>query len=382
MIAGLCTDEPALPERLPRSLRRLSFFPDPGFPSGVSPVSPENTVADLHDAEPDLQSDEDRGNEAETPAESEEGGSGQADEEEERAGVKTGYVYDEWNGLQGEYYRDWCILREKRPVTHPGLTLEPPSLRDTERIRNMFERIRPDGLTRERYLFEGDTINMDRLVEYLTLRRARIAGKENFYEKTLVTARDLAVCLLIDISGSTGGEVGDQLKILDVEKRAAAVLAEGLDILGDTFALFGFTGNGRENCEFSVFKDFDEEWDAETRDMLYSVYPGTSTRIGVALRHAGYRLSQVDARRRLILLVSDGKPMDSEYDPNTGYAYLDVRKACYENRAKNIRTFGIITEEESRDDLLRMFPEQNFTVLRDIRNLAAAMAGAFLRLAV
>jgi nitric oxide reductase activation protein len=338
-------------------------------------------VLDLSDLDPSERDDE--GEDTDQPdSESE-----PADEAGEDAGeatgkgVRAGILYDEWNGIREEYYKDWCLLRERLPAgDRRPAGIEPPSAEDAARIKNLFERVKPEMMRKEKYLYEGDAINIDRLIEYITLRRANVYGNENFYEKTLVRKRDLAVSLLIDISGSTGSEVEDQVKVLDIEKRAAAVLSEGLSLLGDQFALYGFTGNGRENCEFFIFKDFTDAWDADTRDRLFGVYPGTSTRIGVALRHAGVKLAATPARRRLMLLVTDGKPMDSEYDPNTGYAYLDVRKACHENTEKGIDTFAIITDHEQKEVLTQMFPRSNFLVISNIRELPHVLPSFFLHL--
>jgi nitric oxide reductase activation protein len=210
-------------------------------------------------------------------------------------------------------------------------------------------------------------------------RRKEPERKVDFYDRFAVKRRDLAVIVLLDVSGSTSKQV-DRQRVVDLEKRAAVILGQGLESLGDRFAVCGFSGNGRENCQFFVYKDFDDAWDRERMGQILAAAPLSSTRMGAALRHAGYRLSGVDARQRLIILVTDGQPMDNAYDPNTRYAQHDVRMACRENSHLGVNTFCISTDENSRADLEIMFPHRRFAVLPDIRKLPDVLPGAYVRL--
>ena len=373
---------------VPPRLRRVTFFPDPRFNAELSAPPLESMIADMDPAAEKSTTPENSGEEQQRDSGSEQEDGGDTEPEEngkegEKPGLRKGFLYDEWNGIRGEYYKDWCFVQEKKAESLRDASVPAEDGRDdVMKIKNIFERVKPDESRKEKYLYDGDAINIDKLIGYITLRKADVQGKANFYEKALVKKRSLAVSLIIDISGSTGGEVEEQLKILDIEKQAASVLAEGLSLLGDRFALYGFTGNGREHCEFHVFKEFDQKWDSDARAGLFSVYPGTSTRIGVALRHAGQKMKDICSKKKLILLVTDGKPMDSEYDPNTGYAYYDVRKACAENNEYGIETYGIITDDENRDNLEKMLPNNRFSVIRDIRDLPEKLARFFLHVTV
>jgi nitric oxide reductase activation protein len=222
-------------------------------------------------------------------------------------------------------------------------------------------------------------VNPDLLIEYIVNRRKEPFPRVNFYEKPLVSRRDLAVLIVMDVSGSTGEQI-DARKVIDLEKHAAVILGQGLAALGDRFALCGFSGNGREHCEYLIFKDLDDEWGAETQRRLMAAHPLSGTRIGAALRHSGYRLSRVEAKQRLILLITDGKPMDVGYDPGTRYAQFDVRMACAENMRRGIHTFGISTEENSLADMEIMFPNRRFVILSDIRKLPDVLPRMYLRM--
>jgi nitric oxide reductase activation protein len=219
-----------------------------------------------------------------------------------------------------------------------------------------------------------------------------------FYEKPLITQRDLAVSILLDVSGSTAEEcdespltgeeprTGDFAEettsrtVLEVEKEAAFVLATGLGELGDTFSLYGFTGNGRRNCVFYTFKEFDEDWSEDTLQHLMGAAPGSATRIGAALRHAGSKLSERPQKTRLLMLITDGKPCDQGYDTESHYAQHDIHTACQENRREGIHTFCVTTTDNPPSDMELMFPGGRYLILKDIRRLPEVLSRLYLRL--
>jgi nitric oxide reductase NorD protein len=244
--------------------------------------------------------------------------------------------------------------------------------------RRVFELLCPQW-AKEKRLPDGDTIDIDRLVGYQVLRRREPSPKVDFFQKPLRRQRDLAALILLDVSGSTGQD-GARGRTIEVEKHAALILGQGLSVLDDRFAVCGFSGTGREHCEFYIYKDFDERWDRETIARVLSAYPRSATRIGAALRHAGYRLSLVSARQRLIIAMTDGKPTDTDYDPSTRYAQHDVRMACVENRRRGIHTFCVSTLENSRADMEIMFPGQMFAILPDIRQLPRVLPRLYIRM--
>jgi len=299
------------------------------------------------------------------------------------------FAYPEWNHFDGDYYDDWCLLSELRPAVaahfHPRFDEQEQEA--IQRARRMFERLRPDLARKEKFLSDGDEINVDRLVDYMVTRRTLPAPRVQFYEKTFIQQRDIAVALLMDVSGSTGGMNDNastagspvkQRRIIDIEKQAALILGEGLDALGDPFGLYGFSGNGREHCEFFVYKDLEEPMDDHARRRVMSAFPTANTRIGVALRHTLGKLKDAPARRRIIILITDGRPQDSGYDPATRYAQYDVRMACHECEKHDVAVVCISTLENSRADLEVMFPQRRYVVLEDMSRLPDVLPALYL----
>ncbi|MCD6394868.1 MAG: VWA domain-containing protein [Planctomycetes bacterium] len=363
-------------------LRTFSFIPDFLFPGSVSLPPRDSFISDLKAAIPKRAEDKEKGLSpgiaAWEPADSD-GAVG--DKENDRSQASSArFVYDEWSQEENDYYRDYCFVREDVPKALEDRYIPPDLMDEARKVSRVFERLKPDLVRREKYLSEGDVINSDLLLEYLVQRRKEPAPKINFYEKPLINHRDLAVVILLDVSGSTGGTIDQSKKVLDVEKHAALILGQGLASLGDRFSICGFSSNGRENCLYLIYKEFGDAWSQESISRVLSAYPSNSTRIGPALRHAGYRLSRIDAKQRLIILVTDGKPMDSGYDPNTRYAQHDVRMACEENLRQGTHTFGISTEENSITDMEIMFPQRRFVILPDIRRLPRLLPKLYVRL--
>ncbi|MCK5844383.1 MAG: VWA domain-containing protein [Victivallales bacterium] len=363
----------------------LSFFPDFMFPSSISASPTEALALDLgseeskrknKDNEPD-----DSANLAkrkESPLASERGGDESSDDRKEC--VRAGFFYDEWNHHANDYFQNWCCLREFKVEPKCEIGPKPEYATLSKAVKRVFEKLKPADAKKEKRLPEGDNINIDLLTNFLSARKTGTFEKERFYEKPLIRKRDLTVAILLDMSGSTGEGAADGRKVIDLERDSAYILAEGLAEIGDRFGIFGFTGSGRENVEFFIFKEIDEEWDIQAKKALFSARPGKSTRIGVAIRHAGRKLREIRSKKKLILVVTDGKPMDAEYDHKSGYAQYDIRKANLENAADGIDSFCISTEENSLRDLELMFPNHRFLIVNNLNDLPRTLSSVYLKL--
>ena len=363
-------------------LRTFVYLPDFLYPGEVSQPPKDSLVADLkRQAERRQQVRQREDDEAQQQhASGTEDQAGQDEDQSEEGGIPAAYVYDEWSQDENDYYQNYCCVYEKEPPARAVGDLPPDVVTLATRTRRAFELLRPE-LTKEKYLPDGDEINVDRLTEYLVQRRQEPAPPVNFYEKPYHNRRDLATLILLDVSGSTGSEVA-RLKTIEIEKRAALILGHGLASLGDQFAICGFSGNGREQCEFFIYKRFEDAWDRQAIGSVLAARPRSATRIGAALRHAGYRLSSVVAKQRLILLITDGKPMDSAYDPSTRYAQYDVRMACEENQRRGIHSFCISTDDNSLSDMEIMFPEHRYVILPDVGKLPRVLPRLYVKFTV
>jgi nitric oxide reductase activation protein len=371
-----------LPELGARYIRAFAFLPDFLFPTELSAPPSDSLVADLRNAaEKRRRKNDPSETDPEKIANTDESGKAEPEETNSESALPARFWYPEWNQTEAVYQENWCGVGEIHPKETRENTI-PDNLREqAKRVQRIFERLRPEITRTERRLEDGDSITFERLVQYRVNRRLEPEPKVDFYEKPMILRRDLAVLILLDVSGSTADTAGSG-KVIELEKNAAVILGEGLHALGDRFAVCGFSSNGRENCEFHRYKNFPDPWNPTSIGRILAAFPSNSTRMGAALRHAGEILFKIEAKQRLILLVTDGKPMDSGYDPHTRYAQHDVRMACEENLRKSIATFAISTEENSLADMEIMFPQRRFAILPDIRRLPDVLPRLYVRITV
>ena len=170
------------------------------------------------------------------------------------------------------------------------------------------------------------------------------------------------------------------MRVLDVITETILCVGEVLHDAIEEFAIAGFTSNTRRNCRFALLKDFDEPW-AALRDRLGAQEPCGYTRIGPALRHAQELLTREKARRKIILLVTDGRPCD--YDRYEGrHGIKDVKKAIETGRLHGIQTHAFAVEKQAAEFFPAMFTQHSYDIVPSPSRLANSMCGLFARLLV
>ncbi|MCK5071148.1 MAG: hypothetical protein KAR01_11415, partial [Desulfocapsa sp.] len=150
-------------------------------------------------------------------------------------------LYDEWDHRRQGYRKNWCSLHLKslKPIrssfiqntlsTYHGLT---------NRLRHQFEMMR----SQERFVKrqrEGDDIDFDALVESISDSRAGISSSDRLFIRLKRDERDIAVIFLVDMSNSTSGWVNNALK------ESLVLMAEAMEVLGDRYGIYGFSGMRR-----------------------------------------------------------------------------------------------------------------------------------------
>ncbi|NQU63077.1 MAG: nitric oxide reductase activation protein NorD, partial [SAR324 cluster bacterium] len=153
-------------------------------------------------------------------------------------------------------------------------------------------------------------------------------------------------------------------------------MAEALEALDDRYAIFGFSGYGREQVELFSIKDFDDSYSQETKNRICGIQPRKSTRMGPAIRHATNRLRETDSDHQLLIMLSDGYPQDMNYGEDRTsqtYALHDTRMALVEARRSGIRPFCITVDQCGDDYLRKMIDPSGYLVIKDIYSLPAVL---------
>lgn len=237
-----------------------------------------------------------------------------------------------------------------------------------KRMRKAFELLKPEGLVLLRQWIEGDEFDYRALLDFALDKRAGIMPSDRLYIKRVKQHREVAVLLLVDVSRSTANCVAEtNIPVLSVQKEAIVLFCEALSVVGDDFAIAGFSGSGRLNVDYFRFKDFNEPLREEVKQRIGTIAPQRSTRMGAAIRHGISDLEQSDRKVRLMLILSDGFPNDADYKGE--YAVADTRTAILEARSKNIVVKAITVNMGADLRLNDLYGSAHHHVIEDVRDL-------------
>ena len=273
-------------------------------------------------------------------------------------------LYDEWGEDLHDYRSNWTRIREQ---THAGTSLD--FYRETtdrhagllKKIRREFQMLKPEGFTKLKRQYDGDDIDLDAVVEFMVDRKAGISPSEKNYTLLQKRRRDIAVAFLIDMSRSTKGAT------IEREKESLIIMSEALHEVGDAFAIYGFSGDNRDNVDYYRIKDFEDPYDEKAKKRISAIEDHFENRDGTAIRHTLSKLRKRPERTKLIILLSDGKPVDKEYSGT--YAIEDTRMALKEAQHFGIKTFCITVDRAAAEYLPRMYSHSSWTVIDDVVKL-------------
>ena len=248
---------------------------------------------------------------------------------EEAAIERGGRKYPEWDAHRRRYRRDWCTVQEVEPPPQDGTPL---LVSDAYGLRRPLARLGM-GLDRCRRRVQGDDIDIDAVVDARVEMMAGSAPDEAVYVESLRRRRDLAVLLLLDISGSSAEPGAPGHTVHEQQRSAAAALTVALHDLGDRVALYAYHSQGRSAVQLMPVKRFDDDLDTLVMRRLHGLVPGAYSRLGAAIRHGAAVLEDRGATsRRLLVVLSDGLAYDHGYEP--AYGAADARRGLAEARRR------------------------------------------------
>jgi hypothetical protein len=281
------------------------------------------------------------------------------------------FRYPEWDDRLGDYLPEHVRLRERVSPGGAG-DFYPDVLRRRHALvrqtRQVFERLRPEGLKRLRRWPDGDEFDYRQLIDAAVDRRIGQAPSDRLFIKRVKDRRDVAVLLLVDVSRSTANTVpGSESTVLDIEKEAVVVLCEALTVLGDSLAVAGFSGTGRLGVDYFRIKGFEEGMSEEVKRRIGALRPQRNTRMGAAIRHAARDLDAAAARLRLLIILGDGFPNDTEY--KGAHAVADTRQALMELGARGVRFHALTVNLPADPKLDQLYGKARHHVISDVREL-------------
>lgn len=278
-------------------------------------------------------------------------------------------VYDEWDYRRKGFRKNWCVVTEKEltPVQNTFIEQTLKKYRgQIRRLRYQFELLQ----TSERFIRrqrDGDDIDFDALVESLSDIRAGHPPSDRLFIRLARDQRDIAASFLVDMSNSTAGWVGQSIK------EALVLICEAMEVLNDRYSIYGFSGMRRLRCEVFPIKRLEERYSKAVRQRIGAIGPREYTRMAPAIRHLSSLFAQVEAKVRLLIVLSDGKPED--YDDYKGeYAIEDTRHALLEAKAMGIHPFCITIDRQAHEYMAHMYGEVNYIFIDKINQLPSRMS--------
>ncbi len=410
-IAGAIFAENNLPRVTDAEAFAAAYLPGRG-PNASRAAIPQDNPDENSESQPGAQEenqpDEQGEDEGESPNESEAGDQQEGGERQETAGygetsgtakqaqsrpdgqqqgrgpADKGVPYPEWDYRESRYKKNWSWVQEKRlgeSNTTETNRLMKQYAGALKRLKKAIQSQKPTRMSPKVKQMDGDEIDLNAVVEYVAEKISGRSPIPAIYRRREMRQREISVILLADMSTSImqhlpegGGRLVDRI-------RAGVLLfAESMEEVGDDYAIAGFCSKYRDNVSYYNIKDFDEAYNDDVRSQIGGMSGRLATRMGAAIRHATKHFERVDSRRRLLLLLSDGRPEDYDDGGDRRYLHEDTRMAVKEAVAKGVHPFCITVDTMANQYLPQIFGAGHYLVLDQINSLPNKLPEIYLRL--
>ncbi len=311
--------------------------------------------------------------------------SGQSDKGQPGQGSSDkGIPYPEWDYRELRYKRNWSWVQEKRLAEsnmNETNRLMKQYANALKRLKKAIQSQKPTRAAPLRQQLDGDDMDLNAVVAYVAEKRAGRSPRPNIYKRREIRQREVAVTLLADMSTSIMQHLPEGGgRLVDRVRAGVLLFAESMEEVGDAYSIAGFCSKYRDNVSYYMLKDFDENMSEEIRAQIGGMSGRLATRMGAAIRHATARFEGVESRRRLLLLLSDGRPEDYDDGGDRHYLHEDTRMAVKEAVAKGVHPFCITVDTMANQYLPQIFGPGHYMVLDHINSLPNKLPEIYLRL--
>ncbi|MGB9130246.1 MAG: VWA domain-containing protein [Thiobacillus sp.] len=290
--------------------------------------------------------------------------------------------YPEWDYNSQTYRPDWVSVYA---ALHPSgnaadidrLLAKHSAL--AKQLKKMLDLLKPQDKVRIRYQEEGSELDLDVAIRSLIDFKGGATPDPRINMSHKTSGRDIAVMLLLDLSESLNEKAGgsDQT-ILELSQEAVSLLAWAIEKLGDPFAIAGFHSNTRHDVRYLHIKGYGEHFNDDVKARLAAMEAGYSTRMGAAMRHAAHYLGARSADKKLMLILTDGRPSDVDTHDER-LLIEDARQAVKELDQQGIFTYCISLDPKADEYVGDIFGRQ-FTVIDHIERLPERLPQLFMAL--
>ncbi|BAO45064.1 nitric-oxide reductase NorD protein [Thiolapillus brandeum] len=293
--------------------------------------------------------------------------------------ISDDLMLPEWDWKKRQLLADHCRVVELVARDAQAIALPKRLDRTAAKLRSQFQALAPARVW-HRARPDGEEVDLDAYLRYRTDRASGCqVAADNLYRQMNAGARDLACLLLADLSLSTDTWVNDESRVLDVIQDSLYLFAESLAATGDQFGIYGFSSRKRDPIRIHTIKTFEETYNGRIRGRIRALTPGYYTRLGAGIRYAAERLKDQGAGRRLLLILTDGKPNDlDQYEGR--YGIEDTRHAIQSVRNLGFHPFCVTIDQKGNDYLPHLFGSSGYVVIRDPMELPGQLPLLYARL--
>ena len=301
------------------------------------------------------------------------------------------FFYDEWDRELGDHRAKWCrVIQRENRRGHRDF-VEQVRTRYSgviSSIRHQFQMLKPESLRRIKGELDGEDFDLQAVIDHHVDKKTTGCPSDRLYIRRVRRERDVAVSFLLDMSSSTARTITRHpnqpytrpgQKIIDIEKQGLVLMSEALEAVGDAYSISGFTSEGRRNVKYFSIKKFGEKYSPEVEKRIGGITYHNNTRLGAAIRHAASEIERQDARTKLLIVLSDGRPYDHDYG-DSRYAREDTKMALRQTKIAGITPFCITIDRESEAELKDLYGEVGYTIIDDVMSLPERLPGIYRRL--
>ncbi len=311
--------------------------------------------------------------------------SGRSEEQRRDAGSSDkGIAYPEWDYREARYKRNWSWVQERK--------LAESNITETNRLMNQYavalkrlkkaiQAQKPTRLAPQLRQLDGDDMDLNAVVSYVVEKQAGRSPKPAIYRRRELRQREIAVTLLADMSTSIMQHLPEGGgRLVDRVRAGVLLFAESLEEVGDAYSIAGFCSKYRDNVSYYTIKGFEQPLSHEVRSQIGGMSGRLATRMGAAIRHATARFEGIESRRRLLLILSDGRPEDYDDGGDRRYLHEDTRMAVKEAVMKGVHPFCITVDTMANQYLPQIFGRGHYLVLDHISSLPNKLPEIYFRL--
>ena len=287
---------------------------------------------------------------------------------------ENGREYDEWDYKAGTYRFSAVKVIEAESNSGSKESYDrivQANQKQIKEIRRRFEALRVE----ERWLHgqrDGSEIDMNRAITAICDIHAGQQPDDRIFKRFQRQKQQVCILTMVDVSGSTQGNV------LALEQEAMVLFAEGLRTLNFPHAFYAFGNTHPQECSFGRIKGFEDTYADPVYKRLANLRANGATRLGAYIRHAGWILAQRPQARRILMILSDGKPEDRG-DYRGTYGIKDTAMAVQEvqRAGVHVHCISLDAREDAGTYLQEIFGRGRFLQVSDVDSLPKRLPEVF-----